>query len=774
MIWGFVKTTSLFAVITFVLGVSPPVLQAQDVKRNDPYQIPDDKVISYTKDIQPIFNKKCVSCHACFDSPAQLDLTQARGVLRGAHKVDPYQITLEPKQPHRLDHFPQSIDEYRRIGFFPVLEGGKDSILGKMLKLGYEHQWQPNERIPDYIEIDALKRRVFAPNAREMDGYAVAYPKQGMPFATAGLTAEEYATLMAWLEQGSKTDEVKAKPTPADAKMIARWEAFLNADDDRHKLVARYMYEHMAPFHFLFDEDSPNFYMFVRSSTPPGEEPAPIMTRKLTDGVEGPFYYRFNIIDFTIVAKRHILFRATGDKLNRFKEIFFGGEDGDWTVAELPGYSFATSHSPLVAFSAIPAKSRYIYLLEDALLYELTMSQGASCRSGANIGSVPERGWLLFENPETSLYVNDAEYRKAVTPLRGMIPPEQEDIGSIVAAYRDLTRRSREYRKKLGPKLKDGSLSRIEDIAKNVGYTLLRHDDNAETVPGLVGDYPERVMIHSLPLFERRLYLASANFDLFMPAKHMLNHRDDFSYARNETELNYLRFLPVEVRAEVFRDLNKGPYTEYRLAKDLPSLDYDIVTGIQYETDDPRKEFIDKVIAHVADAIPTEDPIARPKPGVKVDQVTKALQLIHREANRDGAKFKQLFPEMMALRIDSKDKEPSFFTLVLDWNLVSQYSIAGTLYHAPEKGKDKVTIYRGVAGNYPNFIFRIDEADIMEFAETLTAVDGMAAFLAVVDRWGVRRTNPEFWSVVHSITDYRARTRPREEGIVDVNRYVDF
>ena len=46
--------------------------------------------LSYTKDIQPIFTEKCVACHACYDSPCQLNLTAAEGAQRGANKLPVY------------------------------------------------------------------------------------------------------------------------------------------------------------------------------------------------------------------------------------------------------------------------------------------------------------------------------------------------------------------------------------------------------------------------------------------------------------------------------------------------------------------------------------------------------------------------------------------------------------------------------------------------------------------------------------------------------------
>ena len=47
-------------------------------------------VISYSRDIQPIFTEKCVACHACNDAACQLNLGSGEGAARGATKVPVY------------------------------------------------------------------------------------------------------------------------------------------------------------------------------------------------------------------------------------------------------------------------------------------------------------------------------------------------------------------------------------------------------------------------------------------------------------------------------------------------------------------------------------------------------------------------------------------------------------------------------------------------------------------------------------------------------------
>ena len=44
----------------------------------------------YQRDIKPIFEQKCIACHACYDAPCQLKMTSNDGLVRGASKDPVY------------------------------------------------------------------------------------------------------------------------------------------------------------------------------------------------------------------------------------------------------------------------------------------------------------------------------------------------------------------------------------------------------------------------------------------------------------------------------------------------------------------------------------------------------------------------------------------------------------------------------------------------------------------------------------------------------------
>ncbi len=87
---------------------------------------------------------------------------------------------------------------------------------------------------------------------------------------------------------------------------------------------------------------------------------------------------------------------------------------------------------------------------------------------------------------------------------------------------------------------------------------------------------------------------------------------------------------------------------------------------------------------------------------------------------------------------------------------------------------DTLTVYPGVLSSYPNFIFNVPAEQVAEFVAAMEQVRDQAAFEHVVERWGVRRTHPEFWRYFHDLSAYIQETNPVEAGVLDMNRYENL
>src|SRR5512139_3457149 len=88
---------------------------------------PAEHPVSFTKEIQPILEAKCLACHSCFDAPCQLKLENNEGLLRGAFHEEVYAgIRTEAMPPTRLGIDELTISGWRERGFYSILSTEND------------------------------------------------------------------------------------------------------------------------------------------------------------------------------------------------------------------------------------------------------------------------------------------------------------------------------------------------------------------------------------------------------------------------------------------------------------------------------------------------------------------------------------------------------------------------------------------------------------------------------------------------------------------------
>ena len=232
-----------------------------------------------------------------------------------------------------------------------------------------------------------------------------------------------------------------------------------------------------------------------------------------------------------------------------------------------------------------------------------------------------------------------------------------------------------------------------------------------EWVPG---DLPKSILVMDLPMMENAVYPAYINFDVFGPViPQLTSSRELFGLARVDAELNFLRFLPREVRSSMWKSWYQGPLSEARMKLEEPSIapEDTIPTDIQYSTDDPKREFYEQLLEYLGSSVNANDPINRPEPGDDADRITKALISIvaaSREQKPTWRKFKTFLPEAVFLRIDRSGQEPGIYTMTHDRDYATKAFIAMALQE-DIPGNAKVSILEGAYTSYPNFMFRISE-----------------------------------------------------------------
>ncbi len=235
--------------------------------------------IDYGSRIKPIMDKRCVVCHGCYDAPCQLKLSSFAGIDRGASRAEVYnQSRLTAASLTRLFEDAKDAAQWREKGFFPVInerdqtpEANLDAgVMARILALKHAHPLPDTARLPASFDV-SLERKQECPSIESFGRFAEKKPLWGMPYGLPALPAQEYHSLMQWLEAGAPgRDEIFL--SDAQQARIAEWERFLNGDSLKQQLMSRYIYEHLFITHIHFDEHSPRvFFRLVRSATPPGE-----------------------------------------------------------------------------------------------------------------------------------------------------------------------------------------------------------------------------------------------------------------------------------------------------------------------------------------------------------------------------------------------------------------------------------------------------------------------------------------------------------------------
>lgn len=271
--------TGLLSLILILGGCAMLARQALDERFGpaDPARydqpVPPPRGMSYHGDVQPILERRCVVCHACYDAPCQLKLGAWEGIARGTSTQIVYDGTrLSEAQPSTLFVDAQSVSEWRARGFSAVLNERQPtpaanlaaSVLARALQLKQAHPLPETPILPATFDF-SLDRAQQCPRIEEYDTFARENPLWGMPFGLPGLSPPELATLTRWLELGAPFEGLPPLPAPLLTE-ISGWEAFLNGSSLKERLVSRYLFEHLFLAHLYFESDGQShFFRLVRS-----------------------------------------------------------------------------------------------------------------------------------------------------------------------------------------------------------------------------------------------------------------------------------------------------------------------------------------------------------------------------------------------------------------------------------------------------------------------------------------------------------------------------
>jgi hypothetical protein len=725
------------------------------------------KNISYSKKVRPILDKRCVVCHGCYDAPCQLKLTSIDGIRRGASKeivYDGSRITAVPPTRLGVDH--KSISEWRKNSFHEIISDNSDidpnqnlenSLLYKFIQMK-EIYPQPRSGLISY-EIDtSLNRKQYCPTLSEFQNFERLHENLGMPFALPNLDYKEFYTLAHWVAQGSKGNDNKVEDSNTK-RLIKKFETFLNNQSLKHRLIARYIYEHLFLGHISFTGDRKNnFYRLIRSPDKTGKPKENSAIRPYDDPKE-KFYYRFKLYTSTIVAKNHTLYELSEKKLKRYKDLFI---KPNYKVTKFPSYEPSLASNPFITYKEIPIRSKYKFLLDDSRFFIEGFIKGPVCRGQIALNVIEDRFWTFFVDPDSNGFSNNDELISRMNKYLDL-PAGKESKFEFLSLWTKYWKHQRKYLTKRNENFLESKPVDIKDAMKfiwdgdktnsNSALTIFRHLDSASVREGLIGTKPETIWILNYPIFERIHYLLVAGFNVYGNVSHQLKTRIYMDFLRMEGEEIFLSLLPPKERKELHTAWYGGNrnHLNYFQDEDLTWLRKEFVTGLTSD----NKEL--EVLSYLK---------KRVRKSQSNNLMTFKTKLKDIEKLR-GSFFRH-FPEVIYVKLGNKA-----YSLVhnKEYKHVSFFLNDARERDSHDEENDTITLVKGIEGTYPNQFIELEEESIDQFLGDIKTISTLQDYQKFISKYAIRRTQPDFWEYSDWFIESYKKTQPKRAGILDLNRY---
>jgi hypothetical protein len=728
---------------------------------------------TYTTSIQPLFDRRCVPCHGCFDSACQLNLQSFEGLDRGANKaIVYYPERATAARPTRLFQDAQTTAEWQsEYDFFPVVDRTAGDDLSRSILWRFVDQ---RAHSPGGTGFDVDRTTTCPASLSELDKELRDHPERGMPFGLPPLTHAEMDTMAAWLRAGAGAPVREADEEGPLAAEVSAWEDFLNGPDPRVPLVSAYIFEHLFYAHLGFDDAPGTWFRIVRSHTPHGVPVEEVSTRRpYDDPGSDPWFYRLRRIHETLVEKTHVPYRLSAAKLARLRHLFF---DSPWSVpsGQSP-YDRSQAANPFVAFAPIPVRARYQFLLDDAHYHVQAFIHGPVCRGQAALDVIDEQFLIFFLAPESDPAITDPEYLRRVADNLALPAVVADTIGALSPEF-DVKEIA--YVDQQSERVRARSLADIwhgDGTNPDAVLTVFRHYDSAFVVRGSVGGVPKTAWVMDYPIFERMYYDLVAGFDVYGNLAHQLGTRMYMNRLRIESEGQFLRLLPVSERARVHDEWYRG-----RIARALSGIHQKAYAGpepaIVYS--DPahaKEELVNRLLTKELPAavVGPREPIQWSDVPLPADSVRARFEGAMRGLVRKPAPYVAVFPDSVLVRLRTNAATNLVYTVARNRSHTSVEFIFSEGVEL-EPSEDTLQIVSGIATSRPNFFLTVDDASLDDFVaawKALKSDDG--SWSAFVARYGARRSDPAFWSTFDFFAEEFPKLDPLGAAVLDLSRYTN-
>lgn len=299
-----------------------------------------------------------------------------------------------------------------------------------------------------------------------------------------------------------------------------------------------------------------------------------------------------------------------------------------------------------------------------------------------------------------------------------------------------------------------------EGLNQNAALTVFRHFDSATVEQGLLGQSPKTAWLIGYSLLERIYYLLVAGYDVYGNLGHQMVTRLYMDFLRMEAEASFLMLIPETARIRERNHWYRGAEDDVLEYMSLPKFESKSLLAIEYSSDDEKQElygFLKQKLAAVLPSKHTMDAI----PNIRIrDELASLNQLTGTPAS--------LMPQTAFVKIRAAPDD-QYITLVSNSAHLNITSMFGEKKERLPQ-EDTLDVIPGFLGSYPNAFYVVDEIELAGFVKTISELQTEDDYSRLLDRFGIRRTNPEFWRTSDDFHLAYRQQDPLASGILDFAR----
>lgn len=191
--------------------------------------------------------------------------------------------------------------------------------------------------------------------------------------------------------------------------------------------------------------------------------------------------------------------------------------------------------------------------------------------------------------------------------------------------------------------------------------------------------------------------------------------------------------------------------------------EFDVESDIEYRSTQPLPELYGLMKRHFAPVANRQHDLQN---GFSDATSMQALQQINRIS---GAGVAQLPQNSFVQVTDDSSGQVHYYTLLHH----SAYTNISQLFSEAERRlpqEDRLSMVYGFVGAYPAAFLRLKRSQLPDLARRLQTINSADDYSALLDDYGVRRTEPRFWAFSDRLhTDFQQRY-PLQAGWFDFNR----